>query len=854
MMKRYYFPLLLLCLALYGCQQEQSSSTTDGPLLENIKPADEAFLAKGWPDGRISYKKHALGIQQARTADLQRGDWPGFDLDWETRGPANIGARINTVAIHPQNDDVMLVGFSRGGVWRTTNGGTDWESIFDDQAFLCVGDIVFDPVDPNTIYVGTGDVNISGNFIVGDGIYRSTDGGDTWENIGWGGLNIISQIRIHPTDNNIIYAGAMGAPFERDNVRGLYRSLDRGETWEQILYVADQAGIIDLVIDHQNPDILYASSWDRIRNNQESTVNGPNAKIFKSIDGGDTWTELGGGLPTDEQGRIGLTMTQQDPQHLYAAYTGTNNQLFDIFETLDGGATWQGVLDTASVNPISSNAQGGFGWYFGKIRVHPDNPDDIYILGVDLWRSRDGGQNWEQASPPWWTYEVHADKHDLQWNAAGQAILATDGGLYMGEEDMTLWSDLENIPCTQFYRVAVNPQQPGVVYGGAQDNGSTGGSALFEEWPRIYGGDGFQMAFHPFNEGHFFAETQNGGIVVTLDGGESWNTAREGIESDDRRNWDMQYMLSPHDPDVLYTGTYRVYQGFDSEFPLWDPISEDLTDGLILHPRYHSITTIDESILAPGLLYVGTTDGNVWIGEEFAWTPINDGLPDRYISSVKASPSDASKVYVTMSAYKDYDFSPLIFRSDDQGGTWTSIAGDLPDLAINDVYIYPDSGDSLIFVATDGGVYGTETAGDSWQRLGENMPFVQVRDLEIDFTTNELVAASFARSIMTYSLDSLVNGQAVNTRDEQFLAADLKLSPNPASGPVQLQWQGLENQPTQMRVLTLDGQEIWRTQFTPQGDQGQVQIDLQRELPSGVYLVQLQQGGRSQSLRLSLAP
>ncbi|MEO0875749.1 MAG: hypothetical protein AAFY48_14225, partial [Bacteroidota bacterium] len=714
MMKRYYLPLLLLCLALYACQQQQSTSTKDGPLLENIKPADEAFLAKGWPDGRISYKKHALGIQQARTTDLQRGDWPGFDLDWETRGPANIGARINTVAIHPQNDDVMLVGFSRGGVWRTTNGGTDWESIFDDQAFLCVGDIVFDPVDPNTIYVGTGDVNISGNFIVGDGIYRSTDGGDTWENIGWGGLNIISQIRIHPTDNNIIYAGAMGAPFERDNVRGLYRSLDRGETWEQVLYVADQAGIIDLVMDHQNPDILYASSWDRIRNNMESTVNGPNAKIFKSIDGGDNWTELGGGLPTDEQGRIGLTMTQQDPQHLYAAYTGTNNQLFDIFETLDGGATWQGVLDTASVSPISSNAQGGFGWYFGKVRVHPDNPDDIYILGVDLWRSRDGGQNWEQASPPWWTYEVHADKHDLQWNAAGQAILATDGGLYMGEEDMTLWSDLENIPCTQFYRVAVNPQQPGLVYGGAQDNGSTGGAALFEEWPRIYGGDGFQMAFHPFNEGHFFAETQNGGIVVTLDGGESWNTAREGIEGDDRRNWDMQYILSPHDPDVLYTGTYRVYQGFDSEFPLWNPISEDLTDGLILHPRYHSITTIDESLVEEGVLYVGTTDGNVWRSEELAWIPINDGLPDRYISSVKASPSDASKVYVTMSAYKDYDFSPLIFRSDDQGGTWTSIAGDLPDLAINDVYIYPDSGDSLIFVATDGGVYGTETAGESW--------------------------------------------------------------------------------------------------------------------------------------------
>lgn len=848
-LRHVYFPVLFLCLGLWSCKQEATHPLSADLDPATIKPAEEAFLAKGWPDGQISYRKHANGLAEAKSFDLQRGDWPGFELDWTTRGPANIGARINTFAVHPENDDIMLVGFSRGGVWRTVDGGQNWEPIFDEQTFLCIGDIAFDPSNPNTIYVGLGDPNISSNFIVGDGIYRSTDGGDSWENIGWGGLNIISQIRVHPTDSDIIYAAAMGAPFERNDARGLYRTIDGGQNWEQVLFASEQAGIIDMVMDHQNPDILYASSWDRIRNNQESIVNGPNAKVFKSIDGGDNWTELGGGLPTDEQGRIGLTMTQQDPQHLYAAYVGTNNQLLDIFETMDGGLSWEGVLDTASVDPISPSALGGFGWYFGKVRVHPQNPDDIYILGVDLWRSRDGGQNWQRSTPPWFEYAVHADKHDLQWNSAGAAILATDGGLYKGENDMVDWSDLESIPCTQFYRVAVNPHRPGLVYGGAQDNGSTGGDNLAEEWPRIYGGDGFQMQFHPFNDGHFFAETQNGGIVVTLDDGASWSGARNGIMGNDRRNWDMQYMLSPHDPEIMYTGTYRVYQGFDSTDPLWQPISEDLTDGLILHPRYHSITSVDESPLEEGLLFVGTTDGNVWRGEELSWTPINDGLPDRYISSVKASPDDPEKVYVTMSAYKDYDFSPLVFRSDDRGETWTSIAGDLPDLAINDIYVYPGTGDSLIFIASDGGVYGTRTAGESWQRLGENMPFVAVKDLEIDFVTNELVAGSFARSILTYPLDSLVSAPLVST-DEPVWATDLRLSPNPTDGFTQLSWQGLANSASSVRVLNLQGQLIWSTNFEPQGEAGTVDIVLPEGTPNGMYVVQLEQAGQRQALKL----
>ena len=499
------FPLFLLLL-FAACSPPAAPERAESEyadLLPGTRPNDDHFLAQGWPDGQISATARDAGLQEALIMQLEKGDAPGFELDWTTRGPSNLGARINTIALHPTNSDIMFVGFSRGGVWRTTNGGQDWQPVFDEQVYLSIGDIEFDPSNPNTIYVGTGDPNISSSFMIGDGVYRSTDGGDTWENIGWGGLNIITQIRVNPTNPNIIYAAAMGVPFERDNARGLYRTMDGGQNWEQVLFVDAQAGIIDLIMDHSNPNNLYAAAWDRIRTNQQSIIEGPNAKIYRSVDGGDNWNVIEGGLPTDEQGRIGLTQSASDAQILYASYTGRNRQLFDIFKTIDGGTTWAPVLDTLANSPIDENALGGFGWYFGKIRVNPTDPDDIYILGIDLWRSRDGGTNWEMATPPWFEYVVHADKHDLQWDNEGRIMLSTDGGLYRSNIDLTEWEDLENIPCTQFYRVATNPHSPGTVYGGAQDNGSTGGNSLDEEWPRIFGGDGFQMAFHPFDPDHY---------------------------------------------------------------------------------------------------------------------------------------------------------------------------------------------------------------------------------------------------------------------------------------------------------------------------------------------------------------
>lgn len=854
--KSYLF-LLALAFITLACGQTTNEPPKAGEKFADLppgtRPSDDHFLALGWPDGQISMKARAAGRQEAKTLDAVKGDSPGFELDWTTRGPANIGARINTFAIHPLNEDIMFAGFSRGGLWRTTDGGQNWEPVFDDALYLSIGDITFDPSDPNTIYLGTGDPNISSFFSVGDGVYRSTDGGDSWENIGWGGLNIITQIRVHPTDPDIIFAAAMGVPFERDNARGLYRTQNGGQSWEQVLFVNEQAGVIDLVMDNSDPDHLFAVGWDRIRNNQESIVNGPNAKVYQTFDGGDEWAVVESGLPTDEQGRIGVTQSVSDPQIFYASYTGLDNQLLDIFKSMDGGASWTATLDPNTPNPIAPNALGGFGWYFGKIRVNPTNPDDIYVLGVDLWRSQDGGVNWDLATPPWWQYTVHADKHDLQWDSEGRIVLSTDGGLYRSNVEVTEWEDLENIPCTQFYRTAVNPFSPGTVYGGAQDNGSTGGNNLSEEWPRIFGGDGFQMRFHPENPDLFYAETQRGNIWVTTSNGEFFDFATDGVDPEDRRNWDMQYLLSPHDPEILYTGTFRVYGGAGSDFPQWAPISDDLTDGDILGASFHTISGIDESPLEQGLLYVGTSDGNVWRGDNGgeSWMPINFGLPDRYVSSVKASPTEPNVVYVTFSAFKDYDFSPFVFRSNDRGQSWESIAGDLPNLAINDIYIHPEHADSILFVANDGGVYGTKDAGISWERVGENMPLIQVRDLEIDPNTNELVAASFARSILTYPLDSLTSPTVLPTSSRNFgqLTADVQIVPNPSSGPTQLQWDNLVNGPISVQVLDLQGRTLWQQQIERPAESGQILLDPNGQRIPGTYLIRINQGGKGRTLR-----
>lgn len=841
MNKAIFFAALLSIV--FSCRQQSSIETVTR---QQLRPDEDYWLARNYPDETFALKGFLRGLEQARSGLFFRS-FTGFEEEWASRGPGNLGARINTIAVNPQNENIIFAGFARGGVWRSTDGAQHWEPVFDSQPFLAIGDIEIDPSNPQVIYVGTGDPNISAQPGIGNGVYKSEDGGDTWVHLGLAEQCIISRVLVNPDDPNMIFAAAMGLPFERNENRGLYRSTNGGQDWEQVLFISDQAGIIDLVMNPDDPQILYAAGWDRIRNNTESTITGPGAKVYKTNDGGDSWVLMDNGLPQEITGRIGLAVAPSNPDIVYALYVGPNSQLFNIYKTTNGGDNWSPVLDFGSFNGLPDDILGGFGWYFAKIKVNPLDANEFFVLGVGLWRTLDGGQNWLEAAPPWFTYDVHADKHDLVYTPSGAILLATDGGLYRSTDNGSDWEDIENIPASQFYRIAYNPHQPDWCYGGAQDNGTSGGPNLEVEWPRLYGGDGFQPAFRPDMPNVMYAETQNGGIVISTDGGNFWQSATNGIDFTDRRDWDMPYIISPHDPDVMYAGTFRVYRSTAGFMPLWEAISGDLTDGLVLNPRYHAITTLDESPLTEGLIYVGTVDANVWRSENGGntWIDIRQGLPERYVTSVKASPDFPDWAYVTHSGYKDNDFIPRLHRTKNKGQEWEDISGNLPDLAINDVLVLPGHQDSILFVGTDGGVYGSMDAGENWERLGSNLPYIQVSDLAWNAARNELVAGTFARSIQSYPLDSLfvepMDTTVVNLPSLDAAPSFIKLFPSPATDWVQAEFYPIESgKGYQLALLNAQGQLVLSRNGKAAG-KVEERLNVKR-LPSGMYTVKVKMG------------
>lgn len=802
--------LLVIIVLLFGI-----TGCYDAVQKENnvkMKPFEQLFFQRSYPDATIDVKTinritSAVRLQFSIDKNVN-------DASWRLEGPTNIGGRINCIAIHPSNNDVMLVGNSTGGIFRTINGANTWEPVGDDLSHLAIGSIAFGNQNPDIIYAGSGDPNISGLPHIGNGMYKSLDGGESWENVGLEETRIISRIVVDPSNDNIVYAATMGLPFERNDDRGLYKTIDGGLNWEQILFVSDEAGITDVVMDPSDTQILYAASWTRIRNNTESLVYGEDAHIYKSTDGGEAWVTLSGGLPTDSQGRIGLAISQTNGNKLYSLWVGTNSQIQGVYSTTDGGQNWTELNSTGNL----VGALGGFGWYFAQIRVSPVDDDEVSVLGVNMFTSFDGGQNWDLTTPEWWTYEVHADKHDMQYVDENTVILATDGGLYRSSDHFGSWQDIEDIPNTQFYRLAINPHEIGDYTGGAQDNGTTTGS--FEEpnqWVRDYGGDGFQALFDPEDSNIKYAETQNGGLVKSYDSGNSWEGFNQGISGDDRVNWDAPIILSHHNNSILYTGTFRIYKNVNNT---WISISDDLTDGNIYGARYHTITTIDESPIQEGVLYVGTTDANVWrsMNGGTSWQNITDGLPERYVTNIKASPENGSTVYVTHSGFKDNDNIAHIHRSTDHGDSWIDITGDLIEQPVNHIEIMNDS---VLFAATDMGVYMTCNSGEQWSRVGSNMPIIPVFDIEIDVNLNRLVASTFARSIQSISIDSLLLDVDVAIQEESF-DNEINVFPNPASNRIVVNgfhedwvatWYGLDGKLLKKQDYSSDDKVIGLKEF-----------------------------------------
>ncbi|MBA2422300.1 MAG: T9SS type A sorting domain-containing protein [Chitinophagales bacterium] len=792
---------------------------------KNLEANEDFFLIRSYPDAYIDPRAYDAGMKDA----IARKNTARDEQLWSLEGPGNIGGRINCMAIESGNENVIYAGNASGGIFKTTDGGITWLPIFDAQPYLAIGAITIDPNNHQTIWVGTGDLNISGYPFIGDGVYKSVDGGATWVHMGLTEESIVSKILVDPSNSNTIYASTMGIPFFESSNRGLYKSLDGGISWQQILFVDEDAGIIDMVMDPLNAQIIYASSWNRIRSNQLSIVYGPDAHIYKTTDGGITWSTLTNGLPTFNTGRIGLAISKQNSSKLYALVVDTTHFVQGIYKTLDGGASWSNVTGN-----FSNETYGGQGWYFGKIYVNPQNDDEIYVPGVDLQRAMNGGTYWNQATPPWWTYEVHADGHYMDFVNGSTFFYCTDGGMYKTTDDCNSWTDAENIPNTQFYHVAYNPFQPADVFGGAQDNGTTGGNSSFiDYWSRIYGGDGFKPIFDPINNNLFYVETQNGGLAYTANGGFDYFDFTNGIDESDRRSWDMPYIMSPQDHTRFFCGTYRIYEMIGAPGGYWSAISTDLTDGIIYEDRFHVITTISQSSLNENFLYAGTSDGNVWsstIGG--IWNNVTSALPDRYVTSIAASPSDATTVYVTHSGYKYNDFIPHVHKSTDNGQTWTDISGDLPQMGVNDILIMPGAEYRLI-VATDAGVYYTNNGGLNWNRLGSNMPMMAVYDIELNPAFNTLIAGTFARGIWTIGLNDITGVQEVFNYGDGILS----LYPNPVKDALHFTLDDVKV--IEATVTNSSGQIVYSSKITSAGSEFSLSVE---SLPDGMYLVEAKAG------------
>ncbi len=736
-------------LLLSACVQHRPSTRVDA-LSRKAEPYDHFSQQRSWPDAAFDWSGWRQQMQSIKTVEslAAKGDpCAGNATQWTLQGPSNIAGRCNTLAVKPDDENTVLAGFASGGIWKTTDGGTNWRPVFDDNLELSIGDITYDPQNTNIVYAGTGDPNMPSQVFNGNGVYKSNDGGETWDYLGLGEQGIISKIVIDPVNTQNLYAASMGNPYVRTPERGIYKSTDGGMNWQHVLFVSEQAGASDLVMAPGNPKVLYASFWDRIRSNTESIVYGPNAKIYKSTDGGKNWVLLGGGLPTGKMGRTGLAISATNSEKVWAVYVDTLSRTGGLYKTTDGGLNW-----TAQNITVLSEASADFGWYFGKIRLNPKNDEDIYFLAVLLWRrSLNSTNQWNVAAGG------HADSHDLVFTPSGRRYWANDGGVYRNQPNETFFEKCKNLPTMQIYRTDFNPTEPNMYFVGAQDNGVNKGnlSSGLNNWQDIFSADGFACAFDPNDNKRFWVETQNGAIHRTTDGGLNFNSAGTCLGTNDRCNWDTPFMMSRHKSNTLYAATYRVY--FSTDGSGWGLISDDLTDGNIYGARFHSISTLDESPVQEGKLFAGTTDGNVWWrNPSGAWRNISSGLPDRYVTSVHGSPTAVDRIYVTHSGFRHNDETPHIHRSNNNGISWTNIRGDLPNMPVNDLFVLPGHADSIICIATDIGVYYTRNGGVNWNRLGKGMPYVVTTELVHNTTRRELVAATYGRSLWTFPLDSIL--------------------------------------------------------------------------------------------------
>ena len=688
-------------------------------------------------------------------------------------GPAVTSGRVVGFAVHPTDRSHYYVAVASGGVWKTTNGGTTWTPVFDNEASYSIGCVVMDPKNPNVVWVGTGENNSQRSVAYGDGVYKSTDGGRTWANVGLKLSEHIGKIVIDPRDSDTVFVAAQGPLWGPGGERGLYKTTDGGKTWSRILNIDENTGVTDIVLDPRNPDVLLAASYQRRRHVWTIINGGPGSAIHRSTDGGKSWKKITAGLPAGDLGRIGLAMAPTDPDTIYSIIEAAETT-GGIHRSTDGGVSWE------KRNPFAAQAQ-----YYSHLVVDPVNKDRIYAMNVLIQVSNDGGKT----IAPLGEASKHVDNHTIWIDPKDPKyyLVGCDGGIYESHDRGANWHMKPNLPITQFYDVACDESGPFYhVYGGTQDNFTLGGPArsrsahgiMNQDWFVVQGGDGFHCKVDPTDPNIVYGTLQYG-VVCRFDRRTGQRVQIQpqpaGGEKPLRWNWDSPLLISPHSPKRIYFAANRLFKS-DDRGDSWKPISPDLTrqldrdklqvmgklwgpDAVFKHGStslYGNSVALAESPKKEGLIYLGTDDGLIQITDNGGetWSKIDKfpGVPEKtYVSKLVASQHDADIVYASFDNHKNADFAPYLLKSIDSGKTWTSIAGDLP--VRGSVYCLAEDhvDPNLLFCGTEFGLFVTLDGGKKWTRIKNGLPTIQVKDLCVQRKMNDLVIGTFGRGI--YVLD-----------------------------------------------------------------------------------------------------
>ena len=769
----------------------------------------------------IALTPRAAIAQEANEPLVNQSDDPILRaFSWRQIGPYGQGGRVNDLAVHPADPHTYFAGFATGGLWKTTNNGTTFRPVFDSYGTHSVGDIAISPANPDIVWVGTGEANNRQSSSFGDGMYKSTDGGETFTYVGLRQTQTISRVIAHPDDADVAWAAANGHLFGANPERGVFKTTDGGRTWNHVLSVDDDTGATDLVLHPTNPNTLFAATYQRRRTRCCFVGGGPGSGIWRSDDGGETWTRLSGnGLPRGTMGRVALAVTPADPDVVYAQIevaadreepltqeeraeldalddrdepVPPDDQYNGIWRSTDGGASWE----------FRSN-ENGRPMYFSQIRVDPNDPETVYVVDQRVHKSVDGARTFERLDG-----YGHVDQHAMWINPANSnhVLIGNDGGVDVSYDQGETWESHRRWAMGQPYHASVDMRRPYYVCTGLQDNGSwcgpsgiRGGDVLSEDWYRVGGGDGFYTAVDPTDHTVVYAESQNGNLrrlsLATGQGGSirprapTDNSTRTNIaptpevNSPIRWNWNTPFILSPHNPDVIYAAGNRLFRSMDRG-DTWT-MSEDLTTNLDRDrvevmgqanslPRCNRMDrgeecilsrndgvsafstgiSVAESPLVPGLLWVGTDDGNLQLSRDggATWTEVGRNIPGGtkgyYVSRVEASHFDAGTAYASVDGHKSDDLRPYVYVTRDYGESWEDITSNLPEYGnVNTVRQDPRNA-RLLYAGTEFGFFVSLDEGGTWRPFMSGLPVVRIDDVVVHPRDGDLVLATHGRSVL----------------------------------------------------------------------------------------------------------